>query len=39
MANGKFGEIEGVSSGEVFADRAALAAALVHRPSQAGICR
>jgi len=37
MANEKFGEIEGVSSGEVFADRAALAGGLVYRSSQAGI--
>ena len=38
MANEKFGELNGVVVGRVFADRAALAAASVHRPSQAGIC-
>jgi putative restriction endonuclease len=37
MANGNFGDIPGLSSGDVFPDRAALHAAGVHRPTQAGI--
>ena len=33
-----FGEIEGVSAGTEFANRAELSASGVHRPTQAGIC-
>ncbi|MGW2743264.1 YDG/SRA domain-containing protein [Streptomyces sp. NPDC001450] len=33
-----FGAVPGVDVGQPFADRRALAAALVHRPNQAGIC-
>jgi len=37
MANGKFGETNGVVVGRVFADRAALVVASVHYPLQADI--
>jgi putative restriction endonuclease len=39
MATRVFGEITGVAVGTMFHDRAALAAAGVHRPLQAGISR
>jgi putative restriction endonuclease len=37
MAEIQFGEIDGVSEGQLFKDRKALSAAGVHRPLQAGI--
>src|SRR5437016_7008157 len=38
MADRKFGEIDGYPPGSGFANRLEIAAALVHRPTQGGIC-